>query len=235
MTRPTESIAWYFLEQSIPGGGGTNVVNVTLVDFRGYDTFGEITVLGIAAVGVLAMLDGLRVRRERVDADGIPFGGERFDTTLGFAARVLLPFALVVSVYLFLRGHNQPGGGFIAGLVTAVALVMQYMSLGRERAERLLGTNFVRLVGAGIGIAGLTGVGAWWFGRPFLTSAHGHPHLPVIGELPLASAALFDLGVYLTVVGATMLTLSALGAATRPPLDSRDAKPIATPATDERP
>jgi multicomponent K+:H+ antiporter subunit A len=235
MTRPTDSIAWYFLEQSVPGGGGTNVVNVTLVDFRGYDTFGEITVLGIAAVGVLAMLDGLRVRRERIDGDGIPFGGQRFDTTLGLAARVLLPFALVVSVYLFLRGHNQPGGGFIAGLVTAVALVMQYMSLGRERAERLLDTNFVRLVGAGIGIAGLTGVAAWWFGRPFLTSAHGHPHLPVIGELPLASAALFDLGVYLTVVGATMLTLSALGAATRPPLDARDARPMATQAMDPRP
>jgi multicomponent K+:H+ antiporter subunit A len=219
MTRPTDSIAWYFLEQSVSGGGGTNVVNVTLVDFRGYDTFGEITVLGVAAVGVLAMLQGLRVRRERCDADGIPFGGPRFDTTLGFAARVLLPFALVVAVYLFLRGHNQPGGGFIAGLVTAVALVMQYMSLGRERVERLLDTNFVRLVGAGIAIAGLTGVGAWVFGRPFLTSAHGHPHLPVIGELPLASAALFDLGVFLAVVGATMLTLSALGAATRPPVE----------------
>jgi multicomponent K+:H+ antiporter subunit A len=217
MTRPTDSIAWYFLDQAVPGGGGTNVVNVTLVDFRGFDTFGEITVLGIAAVGVLAMLEGLRVRRERADADGIPFGEPRFDTTLGFAARLLLPFALVVSLYLFLRGHNQPGGGFIAGLVTAVALVMQYMSLGRERAERLLGMNYVQLVGAGIGIAGLTGVAAWAFGRPFLTTAHGHPHLPLIGELPLASAAVFDLGVYLTVVGATMLTLSALGAATRPP------------------
>jgi multicomponent K+:H+ antiporter subunit A len=227
MTRPTDSIAWYFLEQSVPGGGGTNVVNVTLVDFRGFDTFGEITVLGVAAVGVLAMLDGLRVRRERCDADGITFGGPRFDTTLGFAARVLLPFALVVAVYLFLRGHNQPGGGFIAGLVTAVALVMQYMSLGRDRAERLLDTNFVRLVGAGIAIAGLTGMGAWLFGRPFLTSAHGHSHLPVIGELPLASAALFDLGVYLAVVGATMLTLSALGAATRPPVEGVRATPMA--------
>jgi multicomponent K+:H+ antiporter subunit A len=225
MTRPTQSIAWYLLEQSVPGGGGTNVVNVTLVDFRGFDTFGEITVLGVAGVGVLALLEGLRVRRERFDADGIAFGGQRFDTTLAFAARVLLPFALVVAVYLFLRGHNQPGGGFIAGLVTAVALVMQYMSFGRERAERLLDTSFVRVVGAGVALAGLTGLGAWLFGRPFLTSAHGHPHLPGVGELPLASAALFDLGVYLAVVGATMLTLSALGSATRPPADTAEERP----------
>ena len=221
LTRPLESISWYFLEQSVPKGGGTNVVNVILVDFRGYDTFGEITVLGVAAVGVLALMDGLRVRRERTDENGRPFGGERFDALLGFAARVLLPFAIVVSVYVFLRGHNQPGGGFIAGLVTAVALVMQYMALGREDAERRLGANYVRLVGAGIAIAGLTGVAAWLFGRPFLTSAHGHPHVPLLGEIPLASAAVFDLGVYLTVVGATMLTLSALGAATRPPVEKR--------------
>ena len=70
LTRDHDSISWYFLENSLPKGGGTNVVNVILVDFRGYDTFGEITVLGIAAVGVLALLDGLRVRRPATDAAG---------------------------------------------------------------------------------------------------------------------------------------------------------------------
>jgi multicomponent K+:H+ antiporter subunit A len=73
----------------------------------------------------------------------------------------------------------------------------------------------VRWIGAGLGIAGLTGVAAFVWGRPFLTSAHGHPHVPVLGDLPLASAAMFDLGVYLTVVGATMLTISVLGSVTR--------------------
>lgn len=77
------------------------------------------------------------------------------------------------------------------------------------------GRRFSRWIGSGLAIAGLTGIGAFWFGRPFLTSAHGHPALPLLGELPLASAAAFDLGVYITVVGATMLTLSVLGAASK--------------------
>jgi multicomponent K+:H+ antiporter subunit A len=219
LTRDHDSIAWYFLEKSVPEGGGSNAVNVILVDFRGYDTFGEITVLGIAGVGVLALLDGLRVRRPATDAGGRPWSFERTPLMLRVAARVVLPLALVVSAYIFWRGHNLPGGGFIAGLVTAVALVLQYMALGQPTAETLLhgagGRRFTRWVGVGLGIAGLTGVGAFVFGRPFLTSAHGHPSVPVLGELPLASAALFDLGVYITVVGATMLMLSVLGAASK--------------------
>ena len=136
---------------------------------------------------------------------------------LRVAASVVLPLALVFSVYIFMRGHNMPGGGFIAGLITAVALVLQFMALGQSRAEMLMraqaGRRFVQWIGAGLGIAGLTGVAAFVFGRPFLTSAHGHPAVGVLGELPLASAAVFDLGVYLTVVGATLLTLSVLGSA----------------------
>jgi multicomponent K+:H+ antiporter subunit A len=77
------------------------------------------------------------------------------------------------------------------------------------------GRRFVKWIGVGLGIAGLTGVGSFVWGRPFLTSAHGHPVVPVLGELPLASAALFDLGVYLVVVGATLLTISVLGTVTR--------------------
>ena len=219
LTRDHDSIAWYFLEKSVPAGGGTNAVNVILVDFRGYDTFGEITVLGIAGVGVLALLDGLRVRRPTLDPDGRAWSYERLPLMLRTAARLVLPMALMVSAYIFWRGHGLPGGGFIAGLITAVALVVQYMALGQARAEALLhgaaGRRFTRWIGSGLAIAGLTGVGAFAFGRPFLTSAHSHPEVPVLGELPLATAALFDLGVYITVVGATMLMLSVLGAASK--------------------
>jgi multicomponent K+:H+ antiporter subunit A len=134
---------------------------------------------------------------------------------LRMAAKLILPIGMVVSLYIFWRGHNLPGGGFIAGLVTAVALVLQYMAMGQERAEAVLhgaqGRRFTRWIGSGLLIAGLTGAGAFAFGRAFLTSAHGHPSVPVLGELPLASAAVFDLGVYITVVGATMLMLSVLG------------------------
>ncbi len=219
LTRDHDSIAWYFLDNSVTKGGGTNAVNVILVDFRGYDTFGEITVLGIAAVGVLALLDGLRVRKPPADTQGRAWSFDRQPLMLRVAARIVLPLALVVSVYIFWRGHNLPGGGFIAGLVTAIALVLQYVALGQDRAEALLraggGRRYTRWIGAGLGIAALTGVGAFVFGRPFLTSAFGHPVVPVLGELPLATAALFDLGVYITVVGATMLMLSALGAASK--------------------
>ncbi|CAN5506922.1 monovalent cation/H+ antiporter subunit A [soil metagenome] len=219
LTRDHDSIAWYFLNNSAVAGGGTNVVNVILVDFRGYDTFGEITVLAIAAVGVLALMDGMRTRRPAVDGGGLPWTFAEQPLMLRVAARMVLPLALVVTLYIFMRGHNQPGGGFIAGLITAVALVLQYMAMGQSRAELLLqadgGSRFVRWIGMGLGIAGLTGIGAFTFGQPFLTSAHGHAYVPLLGELPLASAALFDLGVYITVVGATLLTLSSLGNVTR--------------------
>ena len=219
MTRHHDSISWYFLEQSLPKGGGSNVVNVILVDFRGYDTWGEITVLGIAALGVLALMDGFRLRRAGSDPSGLAWTFPQQPLLLRVAASVVLPLALVFSIYIFMRGHNLPGGGFIAGLITAVALVLQFMSLGQSRAEMLMrahgGARFVRTIGVGLGIAGLTGVGAFVLGRPFLTSAFGHPVVGVLGELPLATAAIFDLGVYLTVVGATLLTLSVLGSVSR--------------------
>ena len=220
MTRDHDSISWYFLENSVPKGGGANSVNVILVDFRGYDTFGEITVLGIAAIGVLALLDRFRIHRPGADAAGRRWTFAEQPLMLRLAARLVLPLALVVSVYIFWRGHGLPGGGFIAGLVTAVALVLQYMALGQQRADAVLhavgGRRYTRWIATGLGIAGLTGVGAFVLGRPFLTSAAGHPVVPVLGEVPLATAALFDLGVYVTVVGATLLTLSVLGAATKP-------------------
>ena len=228
LTRDHDSISWYFLNHAAVAGGGTNAVNVILVDFRGYDTFGEITVLGIAAIGVLALMDGMHTRRPAADAAGSAWTFASQPLMLRVAARVLLPIALVVTLYIFMRGHNQPGGGFIAGLITAVTLVLQYMANGQTRAEALLradgGRRFVRWIGLGLGIAGLTGVGAFFFGQPFMTSAHGNPDVPLLGSLPLATAALFDLGVYITVVGATLLTLSTLGAVTREPALTSDLK-----------
>ena len=205
MTRPLESISWYFLEKSVPLGGGANVVNVILVDFRGYDTFGELIVLVIAALGVAALATGSRPARPAGAGTAPPSAGTPL--LLAVAARWLLPLALLVSIFLFVRGHNAPGGGFVAGLVTAVALLIQFMAGHGPRLR--LRRGYVRIAGAGLLVAGATGVGAWFFGKPFLTSAHGEPVLPVIGQLPLASAMAFDLGVYLAVVGATMLILVA--------------------------
>jgi len=130
-------------------------------------------------------------------------------------SRVMLAFALMVGVYIFLRGHNQPGGGFIAGLVVAIALIMQYMASGLAWAERRARLDYHSTIGAGVVVAGLTGVGAWLFDLPFLTSGFDYFHLPLIGEFELATAMLFDVGVFLCVVGAVMLALSRLSGVSR--------------------
>ena len=214
MTRDHNSISWFFAQQALPLGGGSNVVNVILVDFRGFDTFGEITVLGIAAIGALCLMDGMRTHGTTI-TQGLSYRFNPSPLMLRISASWVLPLALVISVYIFLRGHNDPGGGFIAGLITSMALVIQYIALGQDRAEQLLHAKSGRLyeiwIGVGLVIAGATGVAAWFWSRPFLTSAHVHVHTPLIGDIHLASAAAFDLGVYLTVVGAAMLMISVLG------------------------
>lgn len=222
LTRPYAGLAPFFLANSVSGGGGTNVVNVILVDFRGFDTLGEITVLAIAAVGILAMLDGLRLHNPTCDPQGRRWAWAKNPLILMTLSRLLLPLALLISVFIFLRGHNLPGGGFIAGLITAVALALQYIASGVAWVEQRLPLNYQRMAGVGVLIATLTGLGSWVFGRPFLTSAFGHFELPLVGEFELATAMLFDLGVYLTVVGSTQLVLTRLGKLSLVPAASKE-------------
>jgi multicomponent K+:H+ antiporter subunit A len=216
LTRPFASISDYFIANAVPQGGGSNVVNVILVDFRAFDTWGEITVIAIAALGVAAMLATLRLPARRTDEAGRPWAGERTHLPLDLLVRTLLPLALLVSLYLFIRGHNAPGGGFIAGLVGAVALVLLYLGVGLKWAQTRIRLDFAGIAAAGLLIAGLTGLGAAVWGVPFLTSAYAYAVLPVVGKVALASAMLFDLGVYLTVFGATLSILTLLGAGGQP-------------------
>lgn len=212
LSRPYDnSLAQYYLANSVPGGGGTNVVNVVLVDFRGFDTLGEISVLAITAIAILALLGGTRLPRPRTDRHGRPWTAAREYMMLRLLARLMLPLALLVAIFIFLRGHNEPGGGFIAGLVTSVALVLLHVSSGQEWVEQRMHVNYRKLAASGILIAGITGLGSLLFGMPLLTSTHGILHIPWLGDLELASAMLFDLGVYFTVVGGTLLILSNLG------------------------
>jgi multicomponent K+:H+ antiporter subunit A len=207
------SIAAYHLAQSKPGAGGTNAVNTIIVDFRGYDTYGEIIVLGIAALIIFALIEALLAggtANDRLLAwhQGQKRAGDRHPLMLVVTTRLLLPIALLVGVFIFLRGHNLPGGGFVAGLVVAIAFLMQYMASGfgwtvaRQRVE------YHAVIGWGVMIAGLTGVGAWVFGLPFLTSGFEYINIWPLEQFELATAALFDLGVFLTVLGAVMLALA---------------------------
>ncbi|MGJ8758663.1 monovalent cation/H+ antiporter subunit A [Acinetobacter sp. HC8-3S] len=214
LTRDHNSISWFFMQQAIPLGGGSNAVNVILVDFRGFDTFGEIAVLGIAGIGALCLMDGMRAHGTTM-TQGLTYRFNPSPLMLRMTASWILPLTLVVSVYIFLRGHNYPGGGFIAGLITSMALIIQYIVLGQDKTEQMLKAKSGRLyeiwIGSGLTIAGLTGIAAWYWARPFLTSAHIYVEPPLLGKMHLASAAAFDLGVYITVVGATMLLISVLG------------------------
>ncbi|MGB7303801.1 MAG: monovalent cation/H+ antiporter subunit A [Burkholderiaceae bacterium] len=210
MTRDPSSISWFFIDRSYVEGGGKNVVNVILVDFRGFDTLGEIAVLAIAALGVFALLDGIRVSRRQQPDEGGTWVGEAFPLMLRVVAGWLAPLALLVGLYIFLRGHNAPGGGFIAGLIVSVALLIQYMAFGMKRGESLLPIRYDRVAGVGLIIAAATGLGSFMLGYPFLTSYTGHPVLPVLGEVGLATAAIFDVGVFLVVVGSTLLTVMTL-------------------------
>ena len=215
MTRELpNSISAFHLANSKTEGGGTNVVNVILVDFRGFDTFGEIIVLGIAALSIFALIETVSgseaakrlaswVVKNRRSADRHPM-------MMVIATRVMLPLSLMVGVYIFLRGHNEPGGGFIAGLVVSVALVMQYMASGFGWTQNRMKVRYHGMIGLGVIAAAITGASAWVAGLPFLTSGFVHVHLPIVGEFELASAMGFDLGVFLTVVGAVMLALAKL-------------------------
>jgi multicomponent K+:H+ antiporter subunit A len=211
MTRPFDSIAPYYLRESVPQGGGANAVNVIIVDFRGFDTLGEITVLGIAALIIAALLPAACRALADHSLDLPASQRESHPLMLELGARILLPFAVLVAIFLFLRGHNQPGGGFIAGLVLAIALILQYVAHGKDWTDARLPPSFSPWIGTGLLIAGLTGVASWFVGHPFLTSTYDYPEWPVVGAVPLASASAFDLGVFLTVVGATMVMLATLG------------------------
>ena len=206
LTRPFDSISPYFLEQTLPLGGGANAVNVIIVDFRGFDTLGEITVLGIAALIVHALLADLAPQAPA--AAGL--ASDRHPLMLQLVSRLVLPFAVLISLHLFLRGHNLPGGGFIAGLVLAIGLVLQHVAHGQRWVGERSGGDFRSWVAWGLLVAAATGAASAWFGAPFLTSTYDYPWVPGIGGVPLASASAFDLGVYLVVVGGTMAMLLAL-------------------------
>jgi multicomponent K+:H+ antiporter subunit A len=230
MTRPfPQSISPFFLARSLPEGGGSNVVNVMLVDFRGLDTLGEITVLGAVALTVYALLRRFRPapeslalppQQQAIPADlvtDLVHAQTVADTARGYLlvpavlARLVLPVAVVVAVHLFMRGHNAPGGGFVAGLVLSTAFILQYIVSGTQWVEAHMRLRPQRWIATGLLVATFTGLGSLWFGYPFLTTHTAHVHVPLLGELHVASALFYDIGVFALVVGATLLILTALG------------------------
>jgi multicomponent K+:H+ antiporter subunit A len=117
---------------------------------------------------------------------------------------------ITLSAYLFLRGHDLPGGGFAAGITLAIAFLRQYLGTNVREVEDRLRILPLRWMATGLLVAAATGIGSWLFGFPFLTSHARYLDLPLVGRVPFATALLFDVGVYLLVVGATVLILVAI-------------------------
>lgn len=221
-----DSASAFFLAHALPDGGGRNVVNVILVDFRALDTLGEITVLGIVALTVYALLwrfrpaaesigtPAIRRRLARAEQDVADKDDRRALADYLAIPRLLillvLPLIVLFGIHLFLRGHDLPGGGFVAGITLTMALVVLYMAAGARWVEARLRVTPARWIGAGLLLAIATGLSAVVLGQPFLTSYHGQWRLPVLGSISLNSAMLFDLGVFAVVTGASVLILVVL-------------------------
>lgn len=227
MTRPLpDVISGYFIENSYTEAGGLNAVNVTLVDFRAFDTLGEIAVLAIVALTIFSLLRKFRPAVESIRAPEQQRVQAAYDarhehrdvgdtlTESILVPRVIMewlfPVVAVVAAYLLIRGHDLPGGGFAAGVTMSIALTIQYMASGTRSVEARLHVRPLSWIAVGLLVAVATGIAAIAFGYPFLTSWFRYAELPVIGAVPIATAMLFDIGVFILVVGTTALILIAL-------------------------
>jgi multicomponent Na+:H+ antiporter subunit A len=212
-----------FNENSVPLGNGRNIVNVILVDFRGFDTLGEITVLAMAAIGVYALLalrpelEG-RLQRPEVETAqtgklAVPQAVAQSDEPLislilSTTAQALLPLMLIFSVFMLLRGHNEPGGGFVGGLVAAAAFALYAITHGKNAAQRALRVDPRTLIAVGLLVAVGSGMLAFFVGQPFMAGLWIPDPLPVIGKA--GTPVLFDVGVYITVMGVALTMIFAM-------------------------
>ncbi|WP_438354738.1 Na+/H+ antiporter subunit A [Microbacterium sp. CJ88] len=248
--RITTPVSERFPDLAYELGHGKNVVNVALVDLRGWDTMGELSVLILAATGVASLVfvthrsdtlsaftkplpraaarnrrplvetdDGVRPRTEGGGSQRQAWlvGGQRVkpenrSILLEVIVRILFHTIMVVSLYLLFAGHNLPGGGFAGGLVAGMALVMRYVAGGRYELGAAAPTDAGRLLGVGMSLAVACAVVPLLFGLAPLTSAFFELELPVIGHIEFVTSTIFDIGVYLVVIGLVLDVLRSLGA-----------------------
>ncbi|WP_090735328.1 Na+/H+ antiporter subunit A [Paenibacillus sp. Mc5Re-14] len=213
---PFAPISEFFLKESYSLAGGKNVVNVILVDFRGFDTLFEIMVLAIASLSIYALINlqvepGITPANKNKKGGRMAFPLRSNDVILRTMSKVIIIVILTFSMYLFFAGHNNPGGGFIGALMTSAALILMAISFGMDTVRKVLPVNYRMITAVGLLIAILTAAGSFVFEAPFLSHSFGHFDLPIMGDTELATAVLFDLGVYLAVVGVTMSIIFTIG------------------------
>ena len=228
--RTAQPVSVGFPEASVDFGGGKNIVSVTLVDIRAWDTMGEISVLVAAATGVASLLF-IGTRRSTIRRVGdLPqhhaaepkTGGswlsgpstlapEKRSIIFEVVTRLVFPAMVMVGVYLLFAGHNFTGGGFAGGIVTGLALVVRYLAGGRYELDEAAPIDAGTLLGVGLVIAAGSGLAPLAFGGAVLESYQYDVHLPLLGDHHLVTSLFFDIGVYLVVVGLILDLLRAFG------------------------
>jgi multicomponent Na+:H+ antiporter subunit A len=212
-SRTAEPVSGEMVERAVPDGGGRNVVNVILVDFRGFDTLGEITVLTAAAIGSVALARAGR-RPGRRTAPEPPAGEElrvRRLVVVDVAVRLVFPAVMVGSLYLLFAGHNQPGGGFVGGIVAGAAVALRYVAGGIDDVRSLSRARPWTVLGAGLLVSAVTAAMPLLFGGAVLEAALVEGDLPLLGHVKVGSALAFDVGVYLVVLGLVLMVFESFG------------------------
>jgi multicomponent Na+:H+ antiporter subunit A len=209
--RLTPPVAQEMVARAVPDGHGRNVVNVILVDFRGFDTLGEITVLAVASIGAVALG---RVGRRAAELRGEPEPVNRDVRRLAFvdvSVRIVFYAVLMMSLWLLFAGHNQPGGGFVGGLLAGSAITLRFIAGGIEEVRGRSPFRPWTVLGSGLLLATTTASLPLLTGGSVLEVGYATLDVPAIGEVSLSSALAFDTGVYLAVIGMVLMAFEAFG------------------------
>ncbi|HET7655192.1 MAG TPA: hydrogen gas-evolving membrane-bound hydrogenase subunit E [Acidimicrobiales bacterium] len=214
-SRTAPPVSGEMVARSVPDGGGRNVVNVILVDFRGLDTMGEITVLAAASIGAVALARAGRRPGAPLPVDGVDDSVTRI-VFVDVSAQVVFYAVLMGSLWLLFAGHNQPGGGFVGGLLAGAAIALRYIAGGMREVRTMSRFRPWTVLGAGLLVAAATATLPLLSGDPVLSVASTTWTLPLAGAVKVSSALVFDIGVYLTVVGMVLMVFEAFGDEPRP-------------------
>jgi multicomponent Na+:H+ antiporter subunit A len=206
-----EPVSGEMVERSVPDGGGRNVVNVILVDFRGIDTMGEITVLAAAAIGSVALARAGRRPRPARRATAVDQHRVTRLVVVDVAVRLVFSAVMVGSIYLLFAGHNQPGGGFVGGIVAGAAVALRYVAGGIDDVRNLSRAHPWTVLGTGLVLSAVTVLTPVLLGSAPLESATFETDLPLLGHVKVTSALAFDAGVYLVVLGLVLMMFESFG------------------------
>jgi len=201
LQRPLDlTVPQYYLTESVPQGFGRNVVNVILVDFRALDTLGEIAVIAVAAFGAVVLLRG--VRWDAMPAQPVL---HLPSLVLQTGTRLMLTLLVLAALFMLWRGHNEPGGGFIGGLMASTAVILYLIAFGRQAANRMVPIAPNIGLGGGLALAAASGLLALAVGAPYMMG-----QWTTLGTLKLGTPLLFDVGVFIVVVSFVLTIVFAL-------------------------